>query len=68
MVHDVEMITTEETARVLRCSVRIVRNMIASGKLRGCIKVGNGYRVPSRAIEEATGGLVRITRASSRAS
>jgi len=42
--------------------------MIASGKLRGCIKVGNGYRVPSRAIEEATGGLVRITRASSRAS
>jgi excisionase family DNA binding protein len=59
---DGELLTAEETAQVLVCSIRTVRGLIHRGELRGCVKIGNGYRIPARAIEEATGGTVRVSR------
>ena len=48
---DETVLTAEEVATILRTSLRTVRNLIKSGRLRG-IKVGRGYRIPREALEE----------------
>ena len=46
-----EFYTTTEVAKILRCSLRTVQNMIQRHQLSATIIGKNRYRIPRRALE-----------------